>query len=66
MQYAVGVSLVFRLLFVPVPVLSAVLDTTSISLQEWAEMLTLILLPSVAAELTQRFVRVRSPAPAGS
>ncbi len=66
MQSAVGLSLVLLPLIVPVPILSAVFDTTPISLHDWAEMLPLILLPSAAAELTKSFMLVRSSAPAGS
>ncbi len=59
MQYAVGASLVLLLMVIYVPFLGPIFDTTPITLLEWAEMLPLILVPSVAAELTKWFMRTR-------
>ncbi len=64
MQYAVGASLLLLLAVVYVPFLSPIFDTTPITALEWAEMLPLILFPSVAAELTKWYMRVRMDKPA--
>ena len=59
MQYAVGASLVLLLAVVYVPFLDPIFDTVAISALEWAEMLPLILFPSVAAEVTKWYLRRR-------
>ncbi len=59
MQYAVGVSILFLLAAVYLPFLEPVFNTVDISLMQWVEMLPLILLPSVAAELTKWYLRSR-------
>jgi len=56
MQYAIGFSLflLFLVVYIPVPAIRQIFNTTPITLNEWAPMLPLILLPSVAAE-TQKW-----------
>ncbi len=66
MQYAVGLSLLLLLAVVYVPFLNPIFDTVPITLFEWAEMLPLILAPSVVAELTKWFMRMRWVKPAES
>ncbi len=53
MQYAVGFSLflLFLVVYIPVPAIRQVFNTTPITLNEWVPMVPLILLPSVAAEI---------------
>jgi Ca2+-transporting ATPase len=68
MQYAVGASIILLLAVIYTPFLQPIFDTVPINPLEWAEMLPLILLPSIAAELTKAYMRFRwtKPAPAGS
>ena len=56
MQYAIGFSmfLLFLVVYIPVPAIRQIFNTTPITLNEWVPMLPLILLPSVAAE-TQKW-----------
>ena len=58
MQYAIGFSLFLLLLvvYIPVPEIRQVFNTTPITLTEWVPMLPLILLPSIAAETQKWFV----------
>ncbi|MBN1875540.1 MAG: cation-translocating P-type ATPase [Anaerolineae bacterium] len=53
MQYAIGFSIVLLLLvvYIPVPAVREVFNTTPLTLTEWLVMAPLILLPSVAAEV---------------
>lgn len=57
MQYAVFISLVLLLLVIYVPFLQNVFDTVTITAVEWGYMIPLILIPSVAAELTKIYLR---------
>lgn len=50
MQYAVGVSLLLLLLVVYVPLLQPIFNTVSLGVNEWATLLPLIILSSLAAE----------------
>ncbi|MHC1783671.1 MAG: cation-translocating P-type ATPase [Anaerolineaceae bacterium] len=53
MNYAVGASLVLILLVLYVPFLNTVFKTVPLGLSEWIRITPLILVPSVAAELTK-------------
>ena len=64
MQYAVGASILLLLAVVYLPFLTPIFDTVAISPLEWLEMLPLILVPSVAAELTKWYMRIRWAKPA--
>jgi Ca2+-transporting ATPase len=66
MQYAVGASIVLLLAVVYLPFMNPIFDTVPISLLEWVEMLPLILLPSIAAELTKWYMRTRWTKPAAT
>ncbi|HOU13424.1 MAG TPA: cation-translocating P-type ATPase [Anaerolineae bacterium] len=57
MQYAVGFSLflLFLVVYIPVPAVQQIFNTTPITLNEWVPMVPLILLPSVAAEVQKWF-----------
>ncbi len=57
MQYAVFTSLALLLLVIYVPFLSDVFDTTTLSLSHWAILIPLILLPSIAAEITKLYLQ---------
>jgi P-type Ca2+ transporter type 2C len=57
MQYAVLSSLAILLSIVYVPFLDPVFDTAFLGPAQWAEILPLILLPSIAAEITKWFLR---------
>lgn len=57
MQYAVFISLILLLLVIYVPFLQNVFDTVTITAVEWGYMIPLILIPSVAAELTKIYLR---------
>jgi Ca2+-transporting ATPase len=57
MQYAVALSLVLLALVIYVPFLQPIFNTLSLGLREWAVMLPLIFVPSVAAEATKWFLR---------
>ncbi len=50
MQYAVGLSLLLLLLVVYVPFLQPIFNTVPLGATEWAKLLPLIFLPSLAAE----------------
>jgi Ca2+-transporting ATPase len=63
MQYAVAASLALLLLVVYVPLLQPIFNTTSLGIRDWAAILPLIVLPSVAAELTKWVIR-RATSPA--
>ncbi|MBN1318409.1 MAG: cation-transporting P-type ATPase, partial [Anaerolineales bacterium] len=64
MQYAVGLSILLLVMVVYTPFLQPIFDTVPISPLEWMEMLPLILLPSVAAELTKWYMRSQWAKPA--
>ena len=53
MQYAIGFSVFLLLLvvYIPVPAVREIFNTTPITLDEWLVLIPLILLPSVAAEV---------------
>jgi len=57
MQWAVLLSLVILLAIIYVPALDPVFETTLLTVSDWLEMLPLILLPSVAAEVNKWFLR---------
>ncbi len=57
MQYAVALSVVLLALVIYVPFLQPIFNTMALGLREWAVMFPLILLPSVAAEITKWFLR---------
>jgi Ca2+-transporting ATPase len=57
MQWAVLTSLVILLAIIYVPFLDPIFDTTFLTIQDWLEMLPLILLPSVAAEANKWVLR---------
>jgi len=58
MQYAVGFSVFLLLLviYIPVPSVREIFNTTPLNLVEWLVMAPLILLPSVAAEIQKAIV----------
>jgi Ca2+-transporting ATPase len=51
MQYAVGFSVALLMVVVYVPGLQEIFNTVPLNMEEWLEMLPLIFIPSVAAEL---------------
>jgi Ca2+-transporting ATPase len=53
MNWAVLVSLVLLLAVVYIPFLNIIFDTVPLGLRQWEQILPLLLLPSVAAELTK-------------
>ncbi len=57
MQYSIGFSifLLFLVVYIPIPTVQRIFNTTPITLNEWVPMLPLILLPSMAAELQKWF-----------
>jgi Ca2+-transporting ATPase len=57
MQWAVLLSLVILLAIIYVPFLDPIFETTFLTLEDWAVMLPLILLPSVAAEVNKWVLR---------
>jgi Ca2+-transporting ATPase len=57
MQYAVGLSIVLLFLVCAVPFLQPVFNTHFLSLQEWAIVVGLALIPAVAEEITKFFLR---------
>ena len=69
MQYATGFSVVLLLVVVYVPFLEDIFDTVPLYLNEWIELLPLVLLPSIVAELQKWIVRMTqeqvSPSAAG-
>jgi Ca2+-transporting ATPase len=56
MLYAVGSSLILLLIVIYVPFLEPIFDTAPLTLQQWEIILPLLLVPSVAQELTKVFV----------
>ena len=59
MNYAVGASLVLILLVLYVPFLNGVFKTVPLGWSEWIRILPLILVPSVAAEITKVVLKKR-------
>jgi len=57
MQYAFLTSLAILLAIIYVPVLDPIFDTAFLGWEHWAEILPLVLIPSVAAEITKWFLR---------
>jgi len=57
MQYAVAASLLILLGVIYIPVLDPIFDTAQLGLREWSVVLPLLLVPSIAAELTKVFLR---------
>jgi Ca2+-transporting ATPase len=51
MQYAVGFSVALLMVVVYVPALQPIFNTIPLAPQEWLEMLPLVIIPSIAAEL---------------
>lgn len=66
MQYAVGASTILLLAVIYVPFLAPIFDTVALGGREWATMLPLIVIPSVAAELTKWHMRTRWVKPAAA
>lgn len=58
MQYAVGFSLSMLLLvvYIPIPAVQKVFNTTPLTLDEWVPMIPLIFLPAVVAEIQKWFM----------
>ncbi len=61
MQYAVGFSFVLLMgvVYLPIPAIGEIFNTTPIQLDEWIPMLPLILLPAVAAEVQKAVMNRR-------
>jgi Ca2+-transporting ATPase len=59
MQYAVLASIVLLLAVIYIPFLRPIFNTQALTLIEWVEIIPLILLPSIAAELTKFYLRSR-------
>jgi len=57
MQYAFLTSLAILLAIIYVPVLDPIFDTAFLGWEHWAEILPLVLIPAVAAEITKWFLR---------
>ena len=57
MNWAVLGSLVLIMLVIYVPFLQPIFNTAPLGIEQWLEILPLVLLPSVAAEVTKIFIR---------
>ncbi len=57
MQRAVGLSVVLTLLVIYVPFLNDPFNTVPLSLEHWAIVLPLVIIPSIVAEVSKYFVR---------
>ncbi len=68
MQYAVLISVVLLLAVVYLPFLQPIFDTMALTLRDWIEIIPLVLLPTVIAEITKPFLRgmVQRPAAASA
>jgi Ca2+-transporting ATPase len=60
MQYAVLTSVALLLVVIYVPFLQPIFDTIPLDLRDWAAIIPLILIPSVAAEITKAAMRAAS------
>ncbi len=60
MQYAIGFSIILLLVVVYVPFLQPIFNTIPLEFDEWLEMLPLILVPSIAAEVQKWISRLRA------
>jgi Ca2+-transporting ATPase len=60
MLWAVGSSFLLLLAVIYTPFLQAFFDTIPLTISDWLVMLPLMLLASVAAELTKAFLRSRN------
>jgi Ca2+-transporting ATPase len=61
MQYAVGLSIALLILVCAVPFLQPIFNTHFLSLQEWAIVVGLALIPATAEEITKFFLRMSMP-----
>lgn len=59
MQYAVLASIALLLIVIYVPFLNPIFQTMPLTLLDWSEIIPLMLIPSVAAELTKFYLRMR-------
>jgi Ca2+-transporting ATPase len=59
MQYAVSLSIVLLLAVVYVPFLQPIFNTVALGAREWLVILPLLVVPSVAAEVTKAVIRAR-------
>jgi Ca2+-transporting ATPase len=59
MQYAVLASIALLMLVIYVPFLNPIFETKMLTLIDWAEIIPLMLVPSLAAEITKFFLRQR-------
>jgi Ca2+-transporting ATPase len=57
MNWAVLGSLVLIMLVIYVPFLQPIFNTAPLGLEQWLEILPLVLIPSIAAELTKNVIR---------
>jgi Ca2+-transporting ATPase len=57
MQYAVLASVVLLLIVIYVPFLNDIFDTMPLTLIDWAEIIPLMFVPAIAAEVTKFFLR---------
>ncbi len=62
MQYAIGASTLLLLMVIYVPFFNPIFETTPLTLTDWLEIVPLVLLPSIAGEVTKLFL-TRKPAP---
>ncbi|MGC9399811.1 MAG: cation-translocating P-type ATPase [Anaerolineae bacterium] len=60
MQYAIGFSIALLLVVVYVPALQPIFNTIPLQWDEWLEMLPLIFIPSIAAEVQKWLARLSS------
>ncbi len=58
MQYAVAASLALLLVVIYVPFLQTIFSTVPLGLNEWTIILPLLLVPSIAAEVTKAITRI--------
>ena len=64
MLWAVGSSFLLLMAVIYTPFLQAFFDTIPLTMNDWLIMLPLMLLASIAAELTKAYLRTRSKKPA--
>ncbi len=58
MQYAVLASIALLLMVMYIPFFNPIFQTKALTLTDWSEIIPLVLLPSVAAEITKVFLRM--------